>query len=119
MNDDLESQLRAALRPVAPKDGFEQRLLARLEAGRRPAPRRPPRVLGRARAAWLSAGLAAALLAAVGIGHRVQQNRERAAGLEARREVLEALRVTNQKLDLAYRAVRAGSAPDTGDAPGA
>jgi len=33
------------------------------------------------------------------------------SGLEARREVLEALRVTSQKLQLAYEAVKSQSAP--------
>jgi hypothetical protein len=58
---------------------------------------------------WLSAGLAAAVLVAVGAFQYQRAAHEREAGLEARREVIEALRVTTQKLDLAYRTVRTQS----------
>jgi hypothetical protein len=39
------------------------------------------------------------------LAHR--EEAERAAGLEASRELMEALRTTSQKLDLAYEAVNA------------
>jgi len=67
---------------------------------------------------WVGAGLAAALLIGVGVQHHMRQQREIQAGLEARREVIEALRVTNQKFDLALQGVRDASSPDLG-APGA
>jgi hypothetical protein len=44
--------------------------------------------------------------------------RERQQGLEARREVIEALRVTTQKLDLAYQAVRTQTTPPAAGNPG-
>lgn len=94
MNDDLESQLRAALRPVEPPD-LRGRVLAELRA---PRPRRG--------GLWWGAGLAASLLLTLGVYSHVQTVRETAAGLEARREVLQALRVTHQKLDLAYQSVK-------------
>jgi hypothetical protein len=105
MNEDLESRLRAALRPVAPGDDFSQRLIARVTAerispARRAAPRRAFTPAG-----WLSAALAASLLLAIGVQHHLQERREREQGMEARRQVIEALRVTSQKLHLAYVAI--------------
>lgn len=105
MNDDLESQLRAALRPVEPPEGLSRKVLSRLEAARGQA--RAPRRFGARRTGWwLSAGLAASVLIALGLHSRIQHERETAAGLEARREVIQALRLTHQKLDLAYQAVK-------------
>jgi hypothetical protein len=97
MNDDLDSQLRAALRPVAPPTDLRDRVLAGL-----PSNRLRPRRMG----LWWGTGVAASLLLALGVYSHVQSARETAAGLEARREVLQALRVTHQKLDLAYQSVK-------------
>jgi hypothetical protein len=97
MNDDLESQLRAALRAVAPPTDLKDRVLAGLPT------QRPQR---RRRELWWGAGIAASLLLALGVYSHMQNARETAAGLEARREVLQALRVTHQKLDLAYQSVK-------------
>jgi hypothetical protein len=115
MTDDLESKLRDALRPAAPREDFDQRLMARIAANQgKPAARGAGLAPSRA-TRWFAAALAATLLLAVGLQlYRVeQQNREK--GLEARREVMEALRVTNAKLDLAYRAVRDQSGAINGD----
>jgi hypothetical protein len=117
MTDDLESQLREALRPVAPGAEFDRRLLARLTAAQSEPVKRAGRSASRA-TWWLSAAMAATVILAVGVQHHraVEENRER--GLEARREVMQALRVTNDKLDLAYRAVREQSSTGGGN-PGA
>jgi hypothetical protein len=113
MNDDLESQLRAALRPVEPPEDLHRRVLARLEAARG-QPRVARRFGVRHSAWWLSAGLAASLLIAFGLHSRIQHDRETAAGLEARREVIQALRLTHEKLDLAYHAVKEQAAASEG-----
>jgi hypothetical protein len=105
MNDDLESQLRAALRPVEPPEGLSRKVLSRLEAAHGQA-RATSRLGARRTGWWLSAGLAASLLMALGLHSRVQRERETAEGLEARREVIQALRLTHQKLDLAYQTVK-------------
>jgi hypothetical protein len=124
MSDDLESRLRDALRPVPPRSELTEQLIARLTgepgapgtsgasgataapltAAARAAPVASERRLRRP-IWWLPLGLAASLLLAVGIQSE-HEREQRAKGLEARRQVIEALRVTNQKLDLAYRAVR-------------
>jgi len=111
VSEDLESQLRAALRPVAPRDEFTQALIGRIGSANSSRPRRRA-------AAWLTVSLAASLLVAVGIRQHVQDQRNRESGLEARRQVIKALRVTSQKLDLAYEAIKSQSAaPD--ETPGA
>ena len=110
MSKDIESQMRAALRPVAPSEEFSQRLAANVTSQRSPAPE------GRRSGArlhplawWFSASLAASLLLAVGVHQHLQQQRLQQSGLEARREVMEALKVTSQKLNLAYEAVKSQS----------
>jgi hypothetical protein len=118
MTDDLESKLRDALRPTAPREDFERRLMARITATQRDPVKRRGAFIRTPATWWFSAAMAATVILAVGVQeHRVdQENREK--GLEARRQVMQALRVTNDKLDLAYRAVRDQSGALGGD-PGA
>jgi hypothetical protein len=111
MSEDFESRLRAALRPVAPSDDFTQDLIARMTAAQ--GPQGAQRALNRQRrgtsARWFAAAAAASLLIAVGVQQHLRQQHDRAQGLEARRQVIEALRVTSQKLDLAYQAIKSQS----------
>jgi len=120
MSEELESRLRAAFRPVAPSDEFTQNLIARVAADQRsPSNARGVRERSpKASAWWLSASMAASLLVAAGIQQHVQERRERERGLEARREVIEALRVTSQKLNLAYEVIKTQSSSPADDAPG-
>jgi hypothetical protein len=105
MNNDIESRLRDALRPAEPSPEFTQRLIARVGAGPAPAAaRRPARPV--VRQLWWFAGLAASMLIAVGVQQHLRAERELAQGLEARRQVLQALQMTSQKLDLAFEAVK-------------
>lgn len=100
MSEDLERRLRAALRPVDPGEKFTQSVLARAQ----PAPPRP--VLR-----WISLAVAASVLLCVGlVTHERQSRAER--GLEARRQLLQALQMTSKKLDLAYRAVNEAERDD-------
>jgi hypothetical protein len=124
MNQDIEEKLRRALRPVDPSDGFSARVMRALPersaAGitpilhpvtMRPAP------AGRWQRFATPAALAASLLMALLLGQQValrQQHREQLAGENARRELMQALRVTSQKLDLAYQAVQQPAAPPAG-----
>lgn len=93
MSDELEDRLRKALRPVDPEEGFAERVMARIE---------PVSVSKRGRRVWLPAALAASALLGVVLW---QADRER-RGLEARRQLIEALHITGEKLDVAYRGVR-------------
>jgi len=104
MSNDLEKELRDALRPVDPDEGFTLRVMARIEEEESRSKRWWPPLQVR----WLPVALAAsALVGAVlmDVWHDRQQQ-----GLEARQQLIQALRVTGEKLDLAYRGVNA----DTG-----
>ena len=100
-DDELERRLRNAPGKVAPPEGFMPRLLARIAA--EPAPAARPARAG-AVASWLAFGLAASVVLAVLLAHEWQARRLE-QGREARRQLIEALRVTDEKLDLAYRVV--------------
>jgi len=87
----------------------------------RPAPRKPRRVAARLHPLtwWFCASLAASVVLAVGVHQHLEQQRLQQSGLEARREVVEALRVTSQKLNLAYEAVKSQSTSLTDEQSGA
>jgi len=120
MSRDIESGMRAALRPVAPSEEFSQKLLAGVIADlpMRPKSQRLISKGARPLAWWLTASLAACLILAVGVQQHLQQQRLQQSGLEARREVMEALRMTSQKLNLAYEAVRSQSTSPADEKPG-
>jgi hypothetical protein len=104
-SNDLERRLRAALKPVSPGEGFAAGVMARVASEARPALRpRSPAVVS-----WLAFGLAASVVLAVLLAHEWQVRRIE-QGREARRQLIEALRVTDEKLNLAYRVVN--SRPD-------
>ncbi len=114
MKDDLEAALRRALRPEAPSEGFTERVMARI-AAQTAAVRLPVPPLRRA-AGWGSAALAASIVIALGLHQHALESRERDRGLEARRELLEALRLTDGKIELAHRALqRVGTGAPPGD----
>lgn len=95
MSEPLEQALREALRAPDPGEVFTRRVLGRLPA---------TRAAGLRRYAW-PVGIAASVLLAVGVQQQITTQRARAEGLRAKQELLEALRVTSGKLDLAYEAV--------------
>lgn len=110
MSEDLEQELRGALQAEDPPEDIADAVAARLRTKRLGAAKR-----GRLWA-WPASLAASALLVA---GVQYQRHRmEVAAGLEARRQLLQALHVTNQKLDLALRAVQHQSQQQPDDAPG-
>jgi negative regulator of sigma E activity len=119
MSNDIERELRAALRPVDPGERFSERVLARIareptRSTRAPWLRRPAAGTYR----WWGTGLAAMVILAVVAGHEVHVRRTE-QGIEARRQLIEALRLTNEKLDLAYRAINTKDRPATADKSGA
>jgi negative regulator of sigma E activity len=112
MSDELERMLRRALRPVDPGEDFTARVIARVSTEPRPLRARWRHVV------WIPLGLAAsAILVVVGIHGWNQRQKE--TGLAARAQVLEALRVTSEKLDLAYRLINTPSQPASNGDPGA
>lgn len=111
MSKDFEEQLREALQPVEPDEGFEHRVMARI--GREPARSRVKVTR------WVSVALAASVAFAAIIGTQTWQARREQEGLEARKQLIEALRLTGEKLDVAYQAVNRESQPATDDGSGA
>jgi hypothetical protein len=112
-NHDVEQRLRAALRPVDPGAGFVGGVMARIAAERLRSAR-PPRT----RAGWLTFALAASIVLALLVAHQ-QQARRTQQGLEARRQLIQALRVAGDKLDLASRIVNAQQPPPNSSNSGA
>ena len=114
MNEDpannFEAELRRRLRPVDAPEGFAERLMAALPAEREPVvvpftPKAAPPYMRQFR---MPAALAASLLVAVFAGIHVANDRalvEEREGIAASQQLMQALRVTSQKLDLAYEAV--------------
>ena len=114
--NNFEDELRRRLRPVNAPEGFTERLMAALPARQKPVvvpftPRaaRP----SSARQFGVPAALAASLMMAVFLGiqwgvHREQLEEQK--GLAASQELMQALRVTSQKLDAAYQAVQSAPA---------
>ena len=116
MNEEFENRLRRALRPVDAPAGFAERVMRALPAQPVTANVVPLAIVRKPSApmsAWrrfsTPAALAASLLVAVFTGQHVaalKAEREQQAGLAASRELMQALRLTSQKLDLAYEAVQ-------------
>ena len=108
----IDNELRKALRPVDPSEGFAERVMTRIDSSRAQPQRRRE---------WLRrvpvALAASAVLSTVAIYvWHVERERE---GLEARRQLIEALHITGEKLDLAYRGVNDRSPPARNDNTGA
>jgi len=106
--DNFENRLRAALQPVEPSEGFADRVMTRIAADAVKRAR-----MGASR--WFVMALAASLVAAIVVGEQWQRRQEQ-AGIEARRQLLEALRVTREKLDLAYQVVNSEARSPSRDA---
>ena len=104
MSKDLEEQLRKALRPVDPDEGFAERVMRRMESERT-----PPRRSQVKRLQWWPVAIAASLILSWVVVHDWQARREQ-QGLEARRQLIEALRLTGEKLDIAYQVVNEDNA---------
>jgi hypothetical protein len=86
-----------------------------MHCGRRPHPRASPSA---SLFLWAPAALAASLVLGFAALHQWELRREQQQGLQARRELIEALRVTGEKLDLAYRGVSDASRPANPDDAG-
>ena len=111
MSQSLDDKLRAALKPLDPGEDFTQRVMARLtEADRtKLAPAEFHRRRFGVRARWASVAVAASVVLAIANGIRIYEQHEREAGLRARAQLLEALQVTSEKLNLAVRVVHGRS----------
>ena len=104
MSLDLEDQLRKALKSVDPAEGFADRVIRRIAA----EPARPGR-WERRRLLWWPVAIAASAVLTLIVVHDWQARREQ-QGLEARQQLIDALRLTEEKLDIAYRGVNGDNA---------
>jgi negative regulator of sigma E activity len=109
--ENFENELRRRLRPVDAPEGFAERLMAALPEERKPTVVAfSPKAAARPslRHFGMPAALAASLLVAVFLGVYLANDRalrEEQRGIAASQQLMQALRVTSQKLDLAYEAV--------------
>jgi negative regulator of sigma E activity len=109
--ENFEDELRRRLRPIDAPAGFNERLMAALPVERKPAAvsSGPRATRPSLRDFGMPAALAASLLVAVFLGVYVANDRaavrEEQMGIAASQQLMQALRVTSQKLDLAYEAV--------------
>lgn len=92
--NDLENQLREALRRQDPSEGFAERVMAQIPHGRQ------SRAWSRQ---WLAVA-AAACVAVVGVGSWNQHQRE-AQGEQAKQELIYALSVASNSLQLTKQMV--------------
>jgi hypothetical protein len=106
MNDELEKSLRSALRPLDPGEKFTQSVLARIDDETPTTTSRPRHYILSSRSAfrWASATFVMVLTAGLFTVHQWQIHRTQ-QGLEARRQLLQALQVAGENLDVAYRMV--------------
>jgi hypothetical protein len=102
MSNNLEESLRAALRPVDPGENFTAGVMARI-ADESTRTFRAPRPYATA-LRWTSVTLAVSLVMGLLVARELQLRRTQ-RGLEARAELLQALKLTGEKLDIAYRVV--------------
>ncbi|HEX4025432.1 MAG TPA: hypothetical protein VHX52_12155 [Steroidobacteraceae bacterium] len=106
---ELEQALRRALRPADPGEDFADRVVARLDASAaQAAPAAMPVVRqsrGRSAARWLPMALAACAIAAVGLGHWRHEALQRQRGLQARAQLLQALRIASANVNAVRAAV--------------
>ena len=127
MSKDLDESLRSALRPVDPGERFTRGVMdaiardsSRLDSASRsddtsqadsatPSGRAP--LKPRAAFRWGSAALAVSLVVAVVTAHQWQARRQE-RGLQARRQLIQALQLTGEKLDLAYQVVNGAQRPE-------
>ena len=124
MTDEFETQLRRALRPQDPGAPFTERVMQRMNgAPRALGASREPRAAGlrgwlsRAGSAarlrlprrapqWVAATVLACAVAVVGVAHWRSESLARSRAMQARAELLQALRVTAETLGTARKLVR-------------
>ena len=116
MSNEFEDALRRALRPKNPGDDFTAKVVSRLEAGERlPALVSPlePRRLAATRTRWLSVALAASVIAGLGLFHLRQQALDAQRARQARAQLLQALSIASDNVNLVRATVAREESPDS------
>jgi hypothetical protein len=100
--NDLENELRNALRRQYPPPGFSERVVRRAAETREPAGTARPWVIR-----WAAAAMLAAALGGTAEYRRIQTVREeRARGEAAKEQVMQALRIAGSKLHMVQITVK-------------
>ena len=121
MTDELEKALHRALRPRRdPGEDFAARVVAQLDSSAvRPAPTQTPAArcdLMRRRALrsrWLPAALAACLIAGIGLVQLRQHAADVARASQARAQLLQALSIASDNVNIVRAAVAREESPDS------
>jgi hypothetical protein len=103
MTDEFEKALHRALRRGSPGQDFSDRVLARLDSRRH-------RVF---RSRWLPAALAACIIVAVGLVQMRQHARDTARANQARAQLLRALSIASDNVNIVRAAVAREENPDS------
>jgi hypothetical protein len=109
MSQDLDESLRSALRQVDPGERFTRGVMSAVaqDSSRSQSAPAKPRTAFR----WTSTALVVSLVVAVVSTHQWQARRQE-RGLQARRQLMQALQLTGEKLDLAYQVVNDAERPE-------
>ncbi len=117
MTDEFEKALHRALRPrVNPGEGFAGRVIARLGSGEEPVSpvARLERMRHRAfRSRWVPVALAACLIAGIGLLQLRQHSRDAARANQARAQLLQALSIASDNINIVRAAVAREEHPDS------
>ena len=103
----LENELRNALRREEPPEGFAERVLAQATETKQIS---PINVFARAGFRWALAGALCLLLAVAGVEYW-QRKQEKAQGEAAKAQLMLALRITANKLQLAQERIHQLGSP--------
>lgn len=116
MTDEFEKTLRRALRPRAPGEDFSSRVLAQLDSTEMPSGPLVHLASMRRRAfrsPWLPAALAACIIAGIGIVQMRQHAADTARANQARAQLLEALRIASDNINIVRAAVAREENPES------
>lgn len=115
MTDEFERALQHALRRRDPGEDFGARVAARLDCGATPAPAARVQLMRRRawRSPWLPAALAACLIAGVGLLQMRRHALDTARASQARAQLLEALSIASDNVNIVRAAVAREEHPDS------
>jgi hypothetical protein len=116
MTDEFEKALHRALRPQQPGADFATRVVARLDSGEtQPAPVADLYSTRRRafRSRWLPAALAACIIAGIGLFQVRQHALDAARANQARAQLLEALSIASDNVNIVRAAVAREENPDS------
>lgn len=105
--NEIDEQLKRALRRCEPPEGFADRVVARVEREAPQATWRSAWTLWRWPSLRWAVVAALVAVAATGIVYQLRERREEAEALAAKQQVMLALRITGSKLRVAKQRVKA------------